>query len=68
MKEMITHNLLEYEEKIIEIASKPNLLKNIKINLKNNIDKGHIFNPKIYVKNLEKVYYKLMQRKNFLDT
>jgi predicted O-linked N-acetylglucosamine transferase (SPINDLY family) len=68
MKEMITHNLLEYEEKIIEIASRPNLLKNIKINLKNNIDKGHIFNPKIYVKNLEKVYYKLMQRKNFLDT
>ena len=68
MKEMITHNLLEYEEKIIEIASSPDTLKNIKINLKNNIDKGHIFNPKIYVKNLEKVYCKLMQRENFLDT
>ena len=68
MKEMITHNLLEYEEKIIEIASKPSLLKNIKINLKNNIDKGHIYNPKIYVKNLEKVYYKLMQIKNFQNT
>lgn len=68
MKEMITHNLLEYEEKILEIASSPDTLKNIKINLKNNIDKGHIFNPKIYVKNLEKVYCKLMQRENFLDT
>ncbi|WP_099340944.1 tetratricopeptide repeat protein [Candidatus Fonsibacter ubiquis] len=68
MKEMITHNLLEYEEKILEVASSPDILKNIKINLKNNIDKSHVFNPKIYVKNLEKIYYKLMQRENFLNT
>ena len=56
------------KKKIIEIASSPDTLKNIKINLKINIDKGHVFNPKIYVKNLEKIYYKLMQRENFLNT
>jgi protein O-GlcNAc transferase len=64
MEELITYNIEEYEKKAIEIASNKSKLKQIKDKLGLSIKKTSIFNMNNYVKNLERGYLEIYERKS----
>jgi predicted O-linked N-acetylglucosamine transferase (SPINDLY family) len=52
----ITNSFAEFEYKAIELSHNPQIVKNAKDFLKNNINKSPLFNSKLFTMNLEKAY------------
>jgi len=63
MEELIAYNIEEYEKKAIDIASNKSRLKQIKNKLGQSLKKTLVFNMSNYVKNLEKGYIEIYERK-----
>ena len=67
LSELITKNIDEYKNKIIEICKSEEILKKIKTKLKENKKNSVLFNSKIYVQNfensLEQVYMNFIKNK-----
>ena len=63
MEELIAYNIEEYEKKAIYIASNKSRLKQIKNKLGQSLKKTLVFNMSNYVKNLEKGYIEIYERK-----
>jgi predicted O-linked N-acetylglucosamine transferase (SPINDLY family) len=61
LKQLITKNYFEYENKIQELILKPELVLSLKKKIYEN--KINIFNSVDYVKNLEKIYIKIFDGK-----
>jgi predicted O-linked N-acetylglucosamine transferase (SPINDLY family) len=62
LPELIMKNQAEYELKAIELAKNPTLLTNIKEKLAKNRKCAPLFNTRLYTKNLEQAYIKIMNR------
>ena len=63
MDELITYSIEEYEKKAVDIGSNKLLLEQIKNKLIQSVKKTSIFNMTNYVKNLEKGYLEIFNRK-----
>ena len=67
LSELVTKNIDEYKNKIIEICKSEEILKKIKTKLKENKKNSVLFNSKIYVQNfensLEQVYMNFIKNK-----
>ena len=63
MEELIAYNIEEYEKKAIDIASNKLQLKQIKDKLVQSLKKTSVFNMSTYVKNLEKGYLEIYEKK-----
>ena len=60
-----TYSFADYENKAIELANNPEIIKNAKDFLKNNNKKSPLFNSNLFTMNLEKAY--LAVYKNYLN-
>jgi len=63
MEELIAYNIEEYEKKALDIASNKLQLKQIKDKLVQSLKKTSVFNMSTYVKNLEKGYLEIYEKK-----
>jgi predicted O-linked N-acetylglucosamine transferase (SPINDLY family) len=63
MEELISYNIEEYEKKAIDIASNRSKLKQIKDKLGQSLKRTSVFNMSNYVKNLEKGYIEIYEKK-----
>jgi protein O-GlcNAc transferase len=64
LNELIVDSRQEYFDKAVELASQPELLKNIKLKLEDNRYTSPLFDTKQYVRDLESVYLGLLTRSN----
>ena len=62
MKELITHNIIDYENLIIKLASDKNELNKIKNKMKEKIEQSSFFNSLKFTKELEKIYLNLINK------
>ena len=62
LPELITYTEKEYEEKAIELANNPNIIKKIKNKLEENKISKPLFNAKLFTKNVETVYKSIHKR------
>jgi predicted O-linked N-acetylglucosamine transferase (SPINDLY family) len=62
MKELITHNIIDYENLIIKLASDKNELNKIKNKMKEKIEQSSFFNSLKFTKELEKIYINLINK------
>jgi predicted O-linked N-acetylglucosamine transferase (SPINDLY family) len=60
--ELIAGSEEEYINKAVELASDPSKLSKIRERLKDNVDKGYLFDTKRFVKNLENAYRMIWER------
>ena len=58
--ELITNDLNEYEEKAIHIAKNPDVLQELKYKVITLRDKSTLFNSKLFTKNLENKFQRLL--------
>jgi len=56
MSELITSNLVEYEQLAIDLGNHPEKIKALKIKLEENRFTSPLFNSKVFTKNLERSY------------
>ena len=62
LPEMVTYTKKEYENKAIELANNPSLLKEIKNKLNKNRHTKPLFNTKLFTNNLEMAYLKIYSK------
>ena len=62
LPELITYSKTEYENKVIELASNTNILKEIKNKLYKNKYSKPLFNTKLFTDNLEKAYLEIYKK------
>jgi len=62
LPELITRTQAEYEAKAIELATKPEMLKNIKRKLDKNRANTALFNSQEFTKNIENAYKEIYER------
>lgn len=62
LNHLIVDSMQKYFEKALELASQPELLKNIRAELESNRSNSPLFNTKQYVKDLEGIYLDLVKR------
>ena len=62
LPELVTHTKKEYENKAIELANNPNILKGIKNKLNKNRYTKPLFNTKLFTNNLEMAYLKIYKK------
>lgn len=61
LNHLIVDSMQKYFEKALELASQPELLKNIRAELESNRSNSPLFNTKQYVKDLEGIYSDLLK-------
>jgi predicted O-linked N-acetylglucosamine transferase (SPINDLY family) len=64
LSELIVHSDEEYSAKALELAQHPEQLKELKERLENNRYQTPLFNTKQYVKDLEGLFYSLIEQKS----
>ena len=62
LSELVTYTKKEYENKAIELANNPMILKEIKNKLNKNRHTKPLFNTKLFTKNLEMAYLKIYEK------
>jgi predicted O-linked N-acetylglucosamine transferase (SPINDLY family) len=66
LPELVTDELLDYQEKAIDLASNPQKLSEIKHKIKPNTAEHHLFNPTYFMQQLALEYQKI--GKNYLNS
>lgn len=64
LHQLIVDSMQKYFDKALELATQPELLKNIRAELESNRSNSPLFNTKQYVKDLEGIYLELLKRSN----
>lgn len=62
LDQLIVNSKQEYFNKAVELASRPDLLKNIRIELESKRSTSPLFDTKQYVKDLESIYFGLLSQ------
>ena len=62
LSEMITHSMVEYEAKAMELASNPTILLDIRNRISNSRETAPLFNSRQYVNDLENLYISFLKK------